>query len=151
MRAFPRRRPSGVTNESPQWLAAVLQPPYSRASATACLRWRASATVKVARLPVREVRGNCKGAKPTVGCGEAADQVPEDKILKDASPFLAAGFCPTYRSDPKHGVSWFCQNAYPRTPGRAELHGKRRVKNLFEQFALVDRSRRADAKTFAAL
>jgi hypothetical protein len=39
----------------------------------------------------------------------------------------------------------FGQNRDVRPAGRAELHGERRLENLFEQFALVNRGGRADA------
>jgi hypothetical protein len=46
----------------------------------------------------------------------------------------------------------FCRrHIHTRTARRAELHGERRLKNLFEQFALEDGRRRSNAKTFALL
>src|ERR1700722_7971677 len=45
----------------------------------------------------------------------------------------------------------FGRHVHTRTAGRAELHGERRLKNLFEQFALEDGCRRSNAKTFALL
>ena len=36
------------------------------------------------------------------------------------------------------------KHSYARTATCAELHGKLRLKNLFEQFALIHRRRRAD-------
>ena len=45
----------------------------------------------------------------------------------------------------------FGRHAHAGTAGRAELHGERRLKNLFEQFALEDRGGRSNAKTFAFL
>jgi hypothetical protein len=45
----------------------------------------------------------------------------------------------------------FGRHIHTRTAGRAELHGERRLKNLFEQFALEDARGRSNAKTFALL
>ena len=40
---------------------------------------------------------------------------------------------------------------YARPAGGSYLHGKRRLKNLFENFALEHRCRRTNAKTFSPL
>src|SRR5580704_3826200 len=46
----------------------------------------------------------------------------------------------------------FCRwHVHTWTARRAKLHGKRRLKNLFEQFALEDACGRSNAKTFALL
>ena len=45
----------------------------------------------------------------------------------------------------------FGRHIHTRTARRAELHGERRLKNLFEQFALEDARGRSNAKTFALL
>src|SRR5580704_10311603 len=54
------------------------------------------------------------------------------------------------------GERWNCylfcrRHVHTRSARRAELYGERRLKNLFEQFALEDARGRPNAKTFALL
>jgi len=46
---------------------------------------------------------------------------------------------------------FFGRHIHTGTARRAELHGERRLKNLFEQFALEDARGRSNAKTLALL
>ena len=45
----------------------------------------------------------------------------------------------------------FRQNRHARAPGGAQFHGEGRLKNLFEQFPLINAGGRPDAQAAAAL
>ena len=58
---------------------------------------------------------------------------------------------PRRSSESWNGCLFCRRHIHTRTARRAELHGERRLKNLFEQFALEDGRRRSNAKTLALL
>ena len=118
-------------------LRSVL-PPYSRASATAFLflplettRAETSATLRVARLPEHEVRGECEGRGArwwllSAAATDAASRLTR-KLLR----------------------RW--QQIHTRTAVRALLNGERRVKNSLQQIALVNARGRTYAQALAFL
>src|SRR5579859_574475 len=85
------------------------------------------------RLPVHEVRGDCGGR----GGPLRVIQVPQGEPRRWGERWNSYSFC--------------SRHIHARTARRAEFHGERRLKNLFEQFALEDACGRPDAKTFALL
>src|SRR5262249_49035743 len=87
-----------------------------------------------------EVRDCCEGAKPTVGyTGRSPFRCGRNEIPR-------ANGCARKKRRLRSR-----QEAHPRTAGRAGLHGELCLENLFEQIALVDTRRRADAQALPPL
>src|SRR6476646_11266405 len=85
------------------------------------------------RLPVHEVRGDCGGR----GGPLLVIQVPRHKPRRWGERWNSYSFCK--------------RHVHARTARRAEFHGERRLKHLFEQLALENARGRANAETFAFL
>src|SRR6266851_1009333 len=128
--AGPSRGVAQRWSDRPQWPAHTLNPPYSRAAATAYNLAVPKKLEPAIRLPEHEVRGECDLQRGAAGLG----------LTRRRAPAAADG--PTLCSR---------QNVDARSAGGTKFHSERRLENLFEQFALINVRGRTDAQATAAL
>ena len=121
-------------------------------SSLAAFPWRKSATVAgehYIRLTVARRRRYCTVFPSTKSAVDVEGQSPlRAKDVGGVGPVCdrqAAGLGWTRKP------LFICKKRHARPAGRSDLHGKRRLKNLLENFALEHGCRRTNAKTFATL
>src|SRR6266478_6340644 len=126
--AGPSRGAAQRWSDWPQWPAHTLNPPYSRAAATASFLAIPNRLESAIRLPEHEVRGEGGLQRGAAGLGLTG------KGRTKVRPTLCSR---------QNGDAW--------PPGGTKFHRERRLENLFEQFALINVRGRTDAQATAAL